>query len=72
MDHNSLKIAPHPPYSPDLAISDFYLFGYVKDQLQGHEFKEGAELVSVISEILNQISPDILGDAFDDWMGRLQ
>jgi transposase len=24
MDHNSLKRAPHPPYSPDLAPSDFY------------------------------------------------
>jgi hypothetical protein len=23
MDHNSLKRAPHPPYSPDLASSDF-------------------------------------------------
>jgi transposase len=45
MDHNPLKIAPHPPYSPDLAPADFYLFGYVKHQLQGHEFTEGAELL---------------------------
>jgi hypothetical protein len=27
MDHNSLKKAGHPPYSPDLAASDFYRFG---------------------------------------------
>jgi hypothetical protein len=27
---NRMKSAPHPPYSPDLAPSDFYLFGYVK------------------------------------------
>jgi hypothetical protein len=33
MDHNSLKRAPHPPYSPNLVPSDFYLFGYVKHQL---------------------------------------
>jgi hypothetical protein len=33
MDHNSLKRTPHPPASPDLASSDFYLFGYVKHQL---------------------------------------
>jgi transposase len=32
-DHNSLKRAPHPPYSPDLTPSDFYLFGDVKHQL---------------------------------------
>jgi hypothetical protein len=25
--HNGMKRAPHPPYSPDLAPSDFILFG---------------------------------------------
>jgi hypothetical protein len=30
MDHNSLKKAPNPPSSPDLASSDFYVFGCVK------------------------------------------
>jgi hypothetical protein len=55
MDHNSLKRAPHPPCSLDLAPSDFYLFGYVKHQLQGHEFTEGGEPVSAISEFSSQI-----------------
>jgi hypothetical protein len=27
--------APHPPYSPDLAPSDFFIFGYFKIMLQG-------------------------------------
>jgi hypothetical protein len=49
-------------YSPDLAPSDFFLFGYVRHQLQGHEFTEGAELVSAISEFLNQIPTDTLVD----------
>jgi hypothetical protein len=47
MDHNSLNRAPHP-YSPDLAPSDSYLFGYVKHQLQGYEFTEAPGLVSAI------------------------
>jgi hypothetical protein len=72
MDSPLLKRAPHSPYSPDLAPSDFYLFEYVKHQLQGHEFTEGAEIVSAISEILNQIPTDTLVDAFDDWMRRLE
>jgi hypothetical protein len=62
MDHNSLKRAPHPPDSPDPAPSDFSLFGYVKYQLQGHEFTEGAELISAVSEFLNQIPTDTLFD----------
>jgi hypothetical protein len=72
MAHNSLKRAPHPPYSPDLTPSDFYLFVSVKQQFQGHEFTEGAELVSAISEFLNQIPTDTLVDVFNDWTKRSQ
>jgi hypothetical protein len=67
-DHNSLKRAPHPPYSPDLAPADFYLFGHVKHQLQGQEFREGPGLVSAISEIVNQIPTDSLVDVFHGWI----
>jgi hypothetical protein len=72
MNYNSLKRASHRLYSPDRAPFNFYLFGYVKHQLQGHEFTEGAELVSAISELLNQIPTDTLVDVFDDWMRRSQ
>jgi hypothetical protein len=62
MDNDSLKRAPHSPHSSDLAPSDFYRFGHVKHHLHGHEFTEGAELVSGISEMLNQIPIDTLVD----------
>jgi hypothetical protein len=32
---NRMKQASHRPYSPDLAPSDFFLFGYVKGKLMG-------------------------------------
>ena len=31
-----LEIRPHPPYSPDIAPSDFYLFPKLKSHLRGH------------------------------------
>jgi hypothetical protein len=62
MDHISLKRALHPPNSPDLASSDFYLSGYVKHQLQRYKFTKEADLVSAISEIWNRIPTDILVD----------
>jgi hypothetical protein len=68
MDHNSLKGAPNPPYSPDLAPPDFCIFGYLKHQLQGREFTDGAGLVSALSKKLNQIPTDTLADVFDNWM----
>jgi hypothetical protein len=66
MDHNSLKRAPHPPYSLDITPSGFYLFRYLKHHFQGHEFTEGAELVSDTSNILNQMPTDTLLYVFDD------
>jgi hypothetical protein len=32
-EENGLRLAAHPPDSPDLAPSDFFLFGYVKERL---------------------------------------
>jgi histone-lysine N-methyltransferase SETMAR len=34
------NVLPHPPYSPDLAPSDFYLFGPLKDALHGTRFED--------------------------------
>ena len=34
----------NPPYSPDLAPSDFYLFRLLKKELRGKRFKEGDDL----------------------------
>lgn len=35
---------PHPPYSPDLAPSDFYLFRHLKKFLRGKQFRDNEEL----------------------------
>jgi hypothetical protein len=35
---NNIPIAPHPPYSPDLAPSDFWLFLTLKIGLPGRRF----------------------------------
>jgi hypothetical protein len=40
-----MKSVPHPPYSPDLAPSDFYLFEYVKRCLADLSFEEANQLL---------------------------
>jgi histone-lysine N-methyltransferase SETMAR len=52
---NSLRKAPHLPFSPDLAPSDFFLFGSIDGKLQGTEFMEKGDLLGEIREILNGI-----------------
>jgi histone-lysine N-methyltransferase SETMAR len=35
---------PHPPYRPDLAPSDFHLFGALKDAIRGKRFGSDDEV----------------------------
>jgi len=44
------EVLPHPFYSPDLAPSDYHLFGFVKDQLRGHRY----ETTEVIQKAVRQ------------------
>jgi transposase len=52
-EENRLWLAPHPPYSPDLAPSDFFLFGYVKERLKGMVFPSYEELRDAIGEVVD-------------------
>jgi hypothetical protein len=52
MEQNSMERAPHPAYSPDLALSDFSLFGYVKQLLSGCQFADQDSLLQAVSDIL--------------------
>ncbi|PNF14748.1 hypothetical protein B7P43_G08352 [Cryptotermes secundus] len=41
-------VLPHPPYSPDLAPSDFHLFGPMKDGLHGHHFPDNDAVIAAV------------------------
>lgn len=40
------ELLPHPPYSPDLAPSDFFLFSDLKRMLAGKKFKSNDEVIA--------------------------
>lgn len=44
------ELLPHPPYSPDLAPSDYWLFGSMKKPLRGKRYANLAGLASAISQ----------------------
>jgi hypothetical protein len=63
---------PHPPYSPDLASSDFWLFGHVKTSLVGEIFDAPEQLLEAITEILKEIQlPEVVA-VFSDSGGRVR
>ena len=63
---------PHPPYSPDLAPSDFGLFGTVKDYFRGREFESEEEILSAINEFLTSKSKQFFKSLFENWEKRLK
>jgi hypothetical protein len=67
-----MKQAPHPPYSPDLAPSDFFLFGSVKEKLMGYRAETASELLVRILVILGEMPRETLNAVFLEWMERLQ
>ena len=46
------NVLPHPPYNPDLAPSDYHLFGPLKEHLGGKGFRNNDEVVQDVQEWL--------------------
>lgn len=49
---------PHPPYSPDLAPSDYYLFRDLKKDLRGRRFDTESEMIEAVWDFFNRQSSE--------------
>lgn len=63
---------PHPPYSPDLAPCDFFLFPRIKKELGGKRFESVEELKRAVKAIANDISKEDYTKCFENWCTRLK
>jgi histone-lysine N-methyltransferase SETMAR len=72
MEQSNLRGAPHLPFSLDLIPSDLFLFGYIKDKLQGSEFIDKDVLLAETRAISNRISGKVLKGVFMELERRLQ
>lgn len=61
---------PHPPYSPDLAPSDYWLFGAMKRELRGNRYDTLQELGSAISQWRRRTSADWFATGLEKLHGR--
>lgn len=61
-----------PPYSPDLAIADFHLFGLMKKPLRGTPFKTRQELIDATNNSLGQFDAKFWEAGFDKLILRYQ
>lgn len=61
----------HPPYSPDLAPCDFFLFPEVKKRLRGKRFESVEAAVEAMNEVLSDIPKSDFKNCFDRWFSRM-
>jgi hypothetical protein len=60
----------HPPDSPDLAPSDFYLFPIIKERLADIQIVDEKDLFDRLRALLNEIPLRELKKVFDIWIKR--
>jgi transposase len=65
-------LVPQPPYSPDFAPCDFFLFGYLKQHLEGKHFTREDQVIAAVREVFNKIPLQMFQNVMDDWQYRLR
>jgi hypothetical protein len=61
----SITKLDHPPYSPDLAPCDFWLFPELKTVLKGHRFSDIADIQGHATTILQSIPEEEFHKCFE-------
>ncbi|XP_026314672.1 histone-lysine N-methyltransferase SETMAR-like [Hyposmocoma kahamanoa] len=64
------ELLPHPPYSPDLAPSDFYLFPKLKKFLGGKHFHTNEEVVAAVDAYFEELEEDFFKTGIEALPGR--
>jgi histone-lysine N-methyltransferase SETMAR len=71
LEINGITTLCHPPYSPDLAPLDFWLFARVKKAICGRSFHRVQDLAKAVHSELSAIPQEEYRAAFDSWIHRL-
>jgi [histone H3]-lysine36 N-dimethyltransferase SETMAR len=69
---HSITVLPHPPYSPDLAPCDFFLFPRVKASLRGRQFTCVSDVEQACLDAINAIPKEAFKQCFHDLYIRWQ
>jgi len=67
---NNMTVVPLPPYSPDLAPSDFFLFPKLKMKLKGRRFQTLDEIQEESQAVLNALRENDFQERFKNWQRR--
>ncbi|GBM01615.1 Histone-lysine N-methyltransferase SETMAR [Araneus ventricosus] len=62
----------HPPYSPDMAPSDFYLFSHLQLHLDGAIFNSNEEVINEVHLFLDSRTPQFFAEGIEKLPKRWQ
>ena len=68
----NVELMGHPPYSPDLASNDFFLFPYVKNKLRGQRFSTPEEVVTTFKKPHFGGTQSEWKKCYENWFKRMQ
>lgn len=69
---SNIPVVPQPPYSPDLAPCDFFLFRRLESQLKGTHWESVEEFQQHVTAFLRGIPVEGFRAAFQAWQTRLR
>ena len=66
------ELLPHPPYSPDLATSDFFFIPKIKEHLKNVRFNDTNEAKQAAKTWRTKWSADYFKNGIKRWKHRLE
>jgi transposase len=67
LDSKQITVVEHPPYSPDLAPNDFFLFLKIQEILKGRHFDDTDYIRSNTMAALKAILQNQFQNCFEGW-----
>jgi transposase len=68
----TVAMLPQPPYSPDLAPPDFFLFPWLKSSLKGHNFGTVKSVQAAVTNALKEIPVQVFQVSYNAWQNCWQ
>ena len=65
-----IKIVLHPPYSPDLAPCDFWLFPKLKEKFRGCRYETIEEMKEAVTKVIDTLTQEDFYGAFQKLLER--
>jgi [histone H3]-lysine36 N-dimethyltransferase SETMAR len=65
-----IPVVSHPPYSPDLAPCDYFLFPKLKFALKGQRFQDVDEIKANTAAELKVLTSEQFQRTFEKWQDR--